>query len=236
MKARRGGKSLNQSQAATQQPSSLCRSDAVPCNQSNIFIQLNQNHLVQHSTLPSNIINALNKPEDIPMTMPATITKYQTSGRVPAPHSHYATIAEGKSKHNADDCTNGNDSDDDEINRTPRYYNNKTDDKRAYAHRNANNNNTIAATNRYRWHSQSDDIPLQCINNGTISAAHINYHRTHSVHQPRQKHYHHQQQNQINNNFIVANKKPTINAYDTNNGEHYIDQSNGNHLSSQYYH
>lgn len=240
---------MNQSQApGPQPPASLCRSAAVPCNRSNIFIQLNQNHLLQrsnhHTTLPSTIVDALSKPEDIPLTMPTSIAKQQSSGRAPA-HSHYATIAEIKANH-IDDYTNGNDgggggdggADTDTNSAAHRHYSSRTAERRSAAvHRNANNNNTIAATNRYRWHGQSDDIPLHCIN-GTIGATQTSHHRSHTVQQPRAKHHQHHQQNQINNNFIVANKKAAINggAYDMNNGKHYIDQSNGNHLSAHYYH
>lgn len=215
------------------------------CNRSTIFIQLNQNHLMQqrnqkqhHSTFSTNILAALDKTEDIPLTISTAIKKHQsflprTSVQT---NTHYNTITENKTNFNKEH-DNGNESNIDNIGH--RYLNqnsNATDyleKNSTHLHRNVNNNNTIASMNRCRWHNnQSDDKTLQCTNNSSFNTmqppANHNFSHTSIRKQKEQQQQH--RQNQINNNFILSNKKHTINVYDANN-----DQNNGNHLS-RFYH
>lgn len=98
-----------------------------------------------------------------------------------------------------------------------------------YLHRNINNNNnninsTIASTNRYRWHKESDEVALKSVE----KAEDIRMHSSHrsNVHASNRNQHH---LNQINNSFIVPNKKQSINK--TNDDQH-SDQTNGNNVSS----
>lgn len=105
-------------------------------------------------------------------------------------------------------------------------------------HRNINNNSTLASTNRYRWHNQSDEIAMQSLRDNSMNIAATtkteamtmqpNHRSTHGSNR-KQQHL-----NQINNNSIVSNKKQSI--HNTNDDQRSIDQNNGNHYPSRLYH
>lgn len=209
------------------------------------------------ATIPSN--PKLYKCEDIPLTISASLAKQSSSMRTRAKKTSHSVIDDYGIKTTSGDQhhQDSNDSNDDEIDYTYTaananpyiYYSTMSANGGDYLrkttghlhHRNVNNNSTIASTNGYRWHNQSDEIALQSMRNNSHTIApstttttttkpnamtmHSNY-RAHSSSNNRKQHH----LNQINNNFIVTNKKQPVNAQNS------IDQNNGNYYPSRLYH
>lgn len=245
-------------------------------NRSAVFIQLNQNHLLQnnmivakniHATLSPTICDAvpntkLYKNEDIPLSISASLAKQSSLPRTRIrKNNHINNIAKeygpmnaGQHQHPTNTAANNSNSgNDDEIEYTHSnnsnnhhvHYSTMSANGRDYLrkttghlHRNINNNSTIASTNRYRWHNQSDEIALQSLRNNsmnivanTTETEAITMQSNHRSHGSNRKQHH---LNQINNNFIVPNKKQSI--HNSNDDPRSIDQNNGNHYSSRLYH
>lgn len=177
------------------------------------------------------------KNEDIPMTISASLAKQQSS----LPRKRAAKNNHGNAKEygimitEQHQDTNQNQNQNHHIhyltmNSNAGDYLRKTT---GHLHRNANNNSTIASTNRYRWYNQSDEIAMQSLrNNSTNNAAStranaMTMHSNQRSHAPNRKHHN---LNQINNNFILTNEK-----HNTNNDQNSIDQNNGNHYPSRLY-
>lgn len=178
------------------------------------------------------------KNEDIPLSISASLAK-QTRVRKNA--KQYDIV-------NGDRHQDSNDDAIDYIYNNPNhhvYYSTMNSNGKDYLrqstarlHRNINNNSTIGSTNRYRWHNQSDEIAMQSLRDNSMNIAattkteamtmQSNYRSTHGSN--RKQHH----LNQINNNFIVSNKKQSI--HNTNDEQNSIDQNNGNHYPSRLYH
>lgn len=240
-------------------------------NRSAVFIQLNQNHLIQNNMImPKNYDTSPLSPtrsnaapttkfcknDDMPISISASLQSSLPRTRVKK-NNHNNTMRENGII-NTHQHQDSNDSNDDEIdykynkqthnvyystmNASSRDYLRKTT---GHLHRNINNNSSIASTNRYRWHNQSDEIALHSLrNNRNVAAttptttatttkvdAAMTMHSNHRSHTSNRKQHH---LNQINNNFIISNKKQSI--HNTNDDQHSIDQNNGNHYPSRLYH
>lgn len=214
----------------------------------------------------------LYKNEDIPLTISASLmrTRAKTLGNAHEPIDRYDS-----NESNDDDCSgdggNGDGDDGDYTYNSPYsnptiiHYSTMSSNARDYfrktaghLHRSVNNNNsTIASTNCYRWHNQSDEVVLHSLRNNSMTmaattkakskanalAVHSN-HRTYNNPGRREskhhQHNHHQQQqkklNQINNNCIVTNKKQSTMVQNTHNNHNSIDQNNGNQYPPRLYH
>lgn len=201
----------------------------------------------------------LYKCEDIPLTISASLAKQSSLMRTRAKKTNHDIIDDYGIKASDQHHQDSNESnDDDEIDYT---YTSATANANPYIHystmntngggdylrkttahlhRNVNNNSTIASTNRYRWHNQSDEIALQSMRNNSMTIAPttkpnaMTMHSNHRAHSSSNRKQHHL--NQINNNFIVTNKKQPVNAHHTFNDQNSIDQNNGNYYPSRLYH
>lgn len=200
----------------------------------------------------SNIHSKLYKTEDIPLTISASLAKQSSLMRTRArKNAHdpktttvnddYSSIRSGE-RHQ--DSNESNDDDIDYTHPNPHihYSTMSSNTIGHFSNRNVNNNSsTIASTNRYRWHNQSDEIALQSLRNNTMTMVastksnditmHSNHRGSHTSGRKQQHHL-----NQINNNFIVTNKKHSIMVQNSHNDQHSIDQNNGNHYPSRLYH
>lgn len=209
----------------------------------------------------STVHSKLYKSEDIPLTISASLAK-QTSAslmrngaRKNPTHdivvNDYSTVHDSEHYQDSNE-SNYDDDDGDSTYNTPHsnayiHYSTMNSNGGDYLrkttnhlHRNVNNNSsTLASTNRYRWHNQSDEIALQSLRNNSMTIAastktnamHSN-HRAHTSGRKQQ----HQHLNQINNNFIVTNKKHAAMIPNSYSDQNSIDQNNGNHFPSRLYH
>ncbi|XP_031616800.1 GATA zinc finger domain-containing protein 4-like [Contarinia nasturtii] len=201
------------------------------------------------SPLSPNVSNAtpntkLYKSDDIPLSISASLQSSMPRTRVKK--NNHSNGAREKDIMNTEQHQDSNDSNDDEIDYTHNkrnnvYYSTMNERKTTgHLHRNINNNSStnISSTNRYRWHNQSDEIALHSLRNNRTNVTATNIkteamtmHSNHRSHPTNRKQHH---LNQINNNFIISNKKQSI--HNTNDDQHSIDQNNGNHYPSRLYH
>lgn len=203
-----------------------------------------------NTTLSPTICDAPNtklyKSEDIPLSISASLAEQSSLPRTRVRKNNHSNAKE----YDIINAEQQQDSNDDEsdytynnsnhhvhystMNSNGRDYSRKTT---GHFHRNINNNSTIASTNRYRWHNQSDEIALQSLRNNSMNFAAttkteaMTMQPNHRSHGSNRKQHH---LNQINNNFIMPNKKQLI--HNTNNDQRSIDQNNGNHCPSRLYH
>lgn len=194
----------------------------------------------------------LYKNEDIPLTISASLAK-QSSLQPPrnrVKKNNHGSMKEFSINTSAEQQHwNDNESNDNEIDYTYNnqnhhvHYSTMNSNARDYLrkttghlNRNINNNSTIASTNRYRWHNQSDEIALQNNSVSNAIATKAEAMTMHSNHRSHSSNRRQQHQNHINNNFIVSNKKHSLDVHNTNDDQHSIDQNNGNHYPSRLYH
>lgn len=189
------------------------------------FIQLNQNHLLQNNTIVAHDFNLsvsssvcdaapsqnLLKPEDIPLS----ITRVRKSNKKTEMYDDdidYMYEKHNQSVYYSTMNPNGND------------YSRRKSNSHLHRHSNIN-----SYTNRYRWYNHSDGGAQQSPSTTKVDVTTMNPDQhAHTAHH-RQNHL-----NQINNNFVVTNKKHSMTIHSTGNDHNIIDQINGNNFPSRH--